>query len=260
MAMNDEIERQEKEFKELLQRMMKEPLNPIADSLEKIDGQIDQVCQAIDDIRKDHLVPIPILFFDVVEKIDGVERKLVRKTNDQIASLSDGLKQILESQEKNSAIRDQANVLQANTILESGLRQLSVQISAQINLVGETNQQIASLSKSLQEKLEGQERSATLREQAYALQANAVLENCLQKLSVQVSSLGGSLADLRSALTAQEVNIRDTGALQTELLGRLTGQMIETLAPLHKRLLAVVILAGAGLVATLAMAVRLLLL
>lgn len=117
MNVQQNIERQEREFKELLQRVMREPLAPISDAVLELEQRLDQLEQLFREMRE---VDLSALSLDT-EKANKQIRSLKSATEETPQAVRDAMQPLLEQ------LRVQ---LEQGTLHELGelVRQLAVQL------------------------------------------------------------------------------------------------------------------------------------
>jgi ribosome recycling factor len=85
MSIHQDIERQERDFKDLLNKVMRDPLAPILDSVKELESRLEQVETMLQDIRDVELTALSLTADETVKKVDAV-RSISRDTPREVGA------------------------------------------------------------------------------------------------------------------------------------------------------------------------------
>lgn len=270
MTVKQEIERQEREFKELLERVMRDPMAPILDSVSALDGRIEQLETMLQDMRDVELSTLSLNADEVNKHV----RSLKSLANDTPHEVGRALRPLLDQlrvqvEQGKTEVRD--CVQQGNERVEQAAQHLSGQLSTMEKAVSEdamvlrstlqagvhqvagtvqsTSTEVQTHLQRLATELGGRvEQQMASSKQAFArmqdaigqhvarLQENAAVER--KQLEQHIAILTTSLTDMRTMVSQQSQQIDSLRQQHDALSERMAEQVQRTTKRLGVWLLA----------------------
>lgn len=99
MSIQQDIERQERDFQDLLDKVMRAPLDPISQSIKALEERLEQVETMLQDVRDVDLTGLSLSLEDTVKKVDtvrSISRDAPRELGSKVQSLLEQLRVELE--------------------------------------------------------------------------------------------------------------------------------------------------------------------
>jgi uncharacterized phage infection (PIP) family protein YhgE len=260
MTVKQEIERQEREFKELLGRVMRDPMAPILDSVSALDERIEQLETMLQDMRdvelstlslnadevNKHVRSLKSLANDTPHEVGRALRPLidqlrvqveqgktevrdcVQQANERVEQAAQHLSGQLSTMEK--AVSEDAMVLRST--LQAGVHQVAGTVQSTSTNVQTHLQQLATeLSGRVEQQMASGEQAFARMQNAISqhvarMQENAVVER--KQLEQQIASLTTSLTDMRTMVSQQSQQIDSLRQQHDALSERMAEQIQRT--------------------------------
>lgn len=291
MSEHQSIERQEREFKDLLQKVMQAPLSPLSDSVQELKERMDQMEQLVSEMREIELSALSLGAEDTRKLIRSL-RSVTEETPQEVlgrlqpllkqqqVQLEQGIRQLAmnladqlthtEQQAANHMAGLKDTIVESRGAIESsqkqGLKYLEdVQQTTLAHLHteceslrGEVGNQLATQSADGQHAVARVQELLSLHRQELKQQSATGLRQLGDEADARMSQLSQSMAQLQTVLSAQQQQLACLQQQQVACSERLVEQMQGALQPLRKWIIASVCMAVASLAGLIALtAVRL---
>lgn len=289
MSVPQSIERQEREFKDLLQKVMQAPLSPLTDSVLELKERMDQLEQQVSEMREIELSALnlgaedtrkqirslksiteetPREVYDVLQPLlEQLQVQLEQRAQQRIRQLATDLAGQLTHTEQKAAIHvtnlKDAIAASQGTIESSQkqgfnyLENLHQTVLARLHmecesLRGEVGSQLAEQSAEGQRAVVRVQELLSLHSQQLGQQSASGFRQLSEEAHARMSQLTQSMAHLQTLLSAQQQQLECLQQQQVSYSERLKEQMQQALLPLKKWVIASVCMAAASSVVALA--------
>ena len=290
MSIHQSIERQEREFKELLQKVMQAPLSPLTDSLLELKERMDLLEQEVSEMHEIELGVLnqgtvdtrkqiqslksiteetPREVYDVLQPLlEQLQVQLEQRAQQRILQLATDLAGQLTHTEQKAAIHvtDLKDVITASQgAIESSqnqgfkyLENLQQTALARLHtecesLRGEVGSQLAEQSAEGQRAVVRVQELLSLHGQELSQQSASGFRQLGNEAHAHMSQLTQSMAHLQTLLSAQQLELESLKQQQAAYSERLGEQMQNALLPLRKWVIVSVCVAAASLVGVVAL-------
>lgn len=284
MNVQQNIDRQEREFKELLQRIMQAPLSPITESVKEMDKRLDQFEQMFQDMRDIELSALSMGAEEARKQIRSL-KTITEETPHEVrnaiepllaqlqAQLEQGtlqgiqqlVKELADQVERTARHADtktsaiNSDILQSKTEIQSSqlkaieqlehsnqsrLEQAQIEVGQMLGLLTE---KLTHQSENEQKLFDGLQEMMTMHTKELKEQSASSLEQATKETTTQIVALVQSMAQLQVALTKQKHQLDILQEQQTASSSQLVDKVVRFTQPIRKWLIASFLLAGAGL-------------
>jgi len=290
MNIQQDIDQQEREFSELLQRVMQHPLSPIANSVKEVDKRLGQLEQNLQDMREIELNALTLSGEDsrkqirslksitedtpqevhnaiqplLVEVRTQLEQSTLQSIQEVLKKLGDHLEHAAQhTSTQIAAIATSASQSQAEMQLfqKQAMEQLEHSFQSTLKyLHTELKETVKNLGLQLSQQSENNQNSLCLLQkmmQRHAKelqeQSATAFEQVTQQAATQLTMASQSMAQLQDVLTEQESQLKLLQEQQFEWPNRLSDQMVRFTQPIRRWLIVSVLLTGAGVAGVVAL-------
>ena len=291
MSIHQSIERQEREFKELLQKVMQAPLSPLTDSVLELKERMDLLEQEVSEMHEIELGVLnqgagdtrkqiqslksiteetPREVCDVLQPLlEQMQMQLEQRSQQHIQQLATDLAGQLAHTEQQAAIHaanlkdaitaSQGNIESSQNQGFKNLENLQQTALARLhteceNLCGEVSSQLADQSAEGQRAVVRVQEQLSLHSQELSQQSASGFRQLGDESHARMSQLTQSMALLQNLLCEQQQELERLQKQQAAYSERLGEQMQSALLPLRKWIMASVCVAAASLAAVVAIA------
>lgn len=272
MSIHQSIERQEREFKELLQKVMQAPLSPLTDSVRELKERMGLLEQQVSEMHETELSALNLGAEDTrkqIRSLKGITEETPREVYDVLQPVLEQLQVQLTHSEQQAAIQvaDLKDAIAASQgAIESSQKQgfknlenlqetaLARLHSEYENLRGEVGSQLADQSAKGQRAVVRVQELLSLHSQELSQQSASGFRQLGDETHARMSQLIQSMAHLQTVLSAQQQELERQQQQQAAYSERLGEQIQSALLPLRKWIMASVCVAAASLAAVVAIA------
>jgi len=289
MSVHQSIERQEREFKDLLQKVMQAPLSPLTDSVLELKERMDQLEQQVSEMREIELSALNLGAEDTRKQI----RSLKSITEETPREVYDVLQPLLEQLQVQQEQRAQQRIRQLATDLAGQLTHTEQKAAIHVtdlkdaiaasqgtiessqkqgfnylenlhqtvldrlhmeceSLRGEVGSQLAEQSAEGQRAVVRVQELLSLHSQELSRLSASGFRQHSEEAHARMSQFTQSMAHLQTLLSAQQQQLECLQQQQVSYSERLKEQMQQALLPLKKWVIASVCIAAASFVVALA--------
>lgn len=289
MNVNQSIERQEREFKDLLQKVMQAPLSPLTDSVLELKERMEQLEHQVSEMREIELSALnlgaedtrkqirslksiteetPREVYDVLQPLlEQLQVQLEQKAQQRIRQLATDMAGHLTHTEQQAAIHvaDLKDAITASqgaieTSQKQGFKYLeNFQQTALARLHSECESLRSEVGSQLAEQLADGQRTVvrvqellSLHNQELSQQSASGFRQLGDEAHARMSQLAQAMTHLQTLLSAQQQQLECLQQQQVSYSERLKEQMQQALLPLKKWVIASVCMAAASSVVALA--------
>lgn len=290
MSVHQSIERQEREFKDLLQKVMQAPLSPLSKSMQELNERMDQLEQLVTEIREIELSVLSLGTEDThkqIRSLKSISEETPREVHRELqplfeqlqAQLEQGVQQGIrqlatdlagqlthtEQQAANHVARLKDAIATSQGAIESSQKQgfeflenLQQTTRAQLHtecesLRGEVGSQFAEQSADGQRAVVRVQELLSLHSQELRQQSSSGLRQLGDEADARMSQLTQYMEQLQTVLSAQQQQLEHLQQEQAASSERLGEQLQYALLPLRKWVIVSVCVAATSLASVLAL-------
>jgi hypothetical protein len=208
MTVKQEIERHEQELKELLGRVMRDPLAPVHDSVTKLDARLEELETMLQDIRDLELSTLNLRIDDVGKEL----RQMKSKTGETPREVRLAVEPILQRLQTEV---EQAKLATHDLLKEEGKRvdgvehRLGAQLAGVADTVSESQKTLHTVLQGNVEHIDGTVKSVSVQAQA---QMEHLARDLGGRVSQQTESNEQAVRRLRDLLNQGLVYLRENSA------------------------------------------------